>query len=437
MMSVTTPTKKELIQDLRELLEIHRHVTRDLYREKGFYAESSYKELFGNWRTFHDAATGSGTQSGTKSVQSNESVKQELTDDKWDFTLVSRIKSLDELVKQFEVDLSVWAVERFVANSWEMGYKDQEGNAKTQPLYQVKATFVKNKNVEAAIQEIADLKAQYKKSAHWPKRVLKPTGQYGNCLELLIPDLHAGKFAWSKETGGADYDTPTAIATFERAVDSIIAGSFGYKFDEIVLGVGNDALNSDDYNSQTTKGTLVNSDTRYQKTYKAVREMYCRTIERLRQHCKKVVVKVIPGNHDTQSTFTLGDSLECYFHNYDDVEIDNSPSPHKFYRWGNVFLGLTHGDKGKKADYGIWMATERPKDFGETLFREIHIGHTHGLKVDEKFGIRVRTFASLGPADAWHSGNMFVGNLRQAEGIVWNKERGRVAEFVYTEIDEK
>ena len=83
------------------------------------------------------------------------------------------------------------------------------------------------------------------------------------------------------------------------------------------------------------------------------------------------------------------------------------------------------------------MATERPQDFGETLFREIHIGHTHGLKVDEKFGVRVRTFAALCPPDAWHSGNMFVGNLRQAEGIVWNKERGRIAEFVYTEIDEK
>jgi hypothetical protein len=433
MMREIDPTKEELISDLKRLLSGWGTVTRDLYRTKGFFTEGSYKKIFGSWRNFHDAATGSGTQG--VNITEHESVKQELTDDKWDFTLVSRIKSLDELVKQFEVDLSVWAVERFVANSWEMGYKDQDGNAKTQPLYQVKATFVKQKNVEAAIQEIADLKAQYKKSAHWPKRVLKPTGQYGNCLELLIPDLHAGKFAWSKETGGADYDTPTAIETFERAVDSIIAGSFGYKFDEIVLGVGNDALNSDDYNSQTTKGTLVNSDTRYQKTYKAVREMYCRTIERLRQHCNKVVVKVIPGNHDTQSTFTLGDSLECYFHNYDDVEIDNAPSPHKFYRWGKVFLGLTHGDKGKKADYGLWMATERPQDFGETLFREIHIGHTHGLKVDEKFGVRVRTFAALCPPDAWHSGNMFVGNLRQAEGIVWNKERGRVAEFVYTELE--
>ena len=40
--------------------------------------------------------------------------------------------------------------------------------------------------------------------------------------ELLIPDLHAGKFAWHKETLHPDYDTPTAIATYERAVATLL-----------------------------------------------------------------------------------------------------------------------------------------------------------------------------------------------------------------------
>ena len=425
-------TLEQVISNMKWFINQYGKATRDGYREaEGTIPERTWRRYFPTFTDFVEAA------SLPEIVQDTVegSVKQDLHEDKWDFTVVSRIKSLEELVEQFKVDLSIWSVERFVCNSWEMGYTSRDKVANAYPLYQVKATFVLKRNIVDARKEIEDLKKQAIESAHWPELIIKPTSSTGNSLELLIPDLHAGKFAWHRETLHSDYDTPTAIETYSRAVQTILNRSKGYVFDEIVLGVGNDLLNSDDYNSQTTKGTLVNSDTRYQKTYKAVRMMLCRTIEQLRSHCKKVVVKVIPGNHDSQSTFTLGDSLWCYFHNYDDVEIDNEPSPHKFYRWGKVLLGFTHGDKGKKADYGLWMATERPQDFGETIFREIHIGHTHGLKVDEKFGVRVRTFAALCPPDAWHSSEHFVGNLRQAEAIVWNKEQGRIAEFIHTEID--
>jgi hypothetical protein len=421
----------ELISDMKHLIGKYGTVTRDLYRSKGTYSERTWENHFATFKDFVKAA----------SVQPKETSEESYTytDKTADIFLPkTNIHTLEELIEHCNIDLSIWNVEKFVVNKWEMGYtigSGDETKAESIPLFQVKASLSKKQYLVDARQEIEDLKRAAKETAHLPPIIIKSGVSEGNCLEVLIPDLHAGKFAWHKETGHKDYDTPTAIATYEAALQTILERAKGYTFDEIVLGVGNDLLNSDDYNSQTTKGTLVNSDTRYPKTYKAVREMLCRAIEKLRHYCKKVVVKVIPGNHDTVTTFTLGDSLECYFHNYDDVVIDNAPSPHKFYRWGSVFIGFTHGDKGKKSDYGLWMATEHPKDFGETKFREIHIGHTHGLKVDEKFGVRVRTFASLSPADAWHASNMFVGNLQQAEAIVWNKEYGRIAEFIYTQMD--
>jgi len=428
-----TPSKEALITDMKALIGQYSKVTRDFYRKQGSFSEGTWSKFFPTFKDFVEAAVGQTAPS--------EAAKYIFTDTTGEIVLdKTTIHTLPELLEYCEVDLSIWRVERFIVNKWEMGYTTgpkTDRTALSKPLYQVKATLVKKQEIVDARQEIEDLKTLAKESAHWPIVVGKSYLRSGNSLELLIPDLHAGKFAWGKETGHQDYDTPTAIAVYERALANLLgrATVSGYLFDEIVLGVGNDLLNSDDYNSQTTKGTLVNSDTRYQKTYKAVREMLCRAIEKCRMYCNTVVVKVIPGNHDTQSTFTLGDSLECYFHNYVDVEIDNSPSPHKFYRWGKVLLGFCHGDKGKKADYGLWMATERSQDFGETLFREIHIGHTHGLKVDEKFGVRVRTFAALCPPDAWHSAEHFVGNLRQAEAIVWNNEQGRIAEFIHTELD--
>jgi len=430
-MSEPSVTKEQLIEDMKTLIGQYTRVTRDFYRKQGSFSEATWNQYFPTFKDFVDAAIGE--------TEPSEAAKYIFTDTTGEIYLdKTSIHTLEELLEYCKVDLSIWRVDRFIVNKWEMGYTKGRGDDRTahiKPLYQVKANLIKRQDIIDARQEIEDLKILAHESAHWPELVIKPVETMGNCLELLIPDLHAGKFAWHKETGHQDYDTPTAITTYERALGSILSKANGYIFDEIVLGVGNDLLNSDDYNSQTTKGTLVNSDTRYQKTYKAVREMLVRCIERLRPYCKQVVVKVIPGNHDAQSTFTLGDSLDCYFHLYDDVVIDNSPSPHKFYRWGKVLLGFTHGDKGKKSDYGLWMATERPQDFGETLFREIHIGHTHGLKVDEKFGVRVRTFAALCPPDAWHSSEHFVGNLRQAEAIVWHKDQGRIAEFIYTELD--
>lgn len=417
------PNKEELISDLLKVLEKHGTVTRDFYRQTGAFPERIWNKYFPSFKDFKEAATKVVTPSSTGEQFT-------FTDDTLNINIdKTEIHTKEQLIEYCNVDMALWDIERFIANKW-----DAPVAGGKQAMFQVKATFIKKKYIEDARKELEDLKNLYKESAHWPKGILRDNKVFttGNCLELLVPDLHAGKFAWKKETGHQDYDTPTAIATYEAAIDDLLSLADGFIFEEIMLGVGNDLLNSDDYNSQTTKGTLVSSDTRYQKTYKAVREMLCRTIEKLRPYCKRVVVKVIPGNHDTQSCFTLGDSLECYFHNYSDVEIDNAPTPHKFYRWGNVFLGLTHGDKGKKSDYGLWMATEKPTDFGESKFREIHIGHTHGLKVDEKFGVRVRTFAALCPPDAWHSHNMFTGNLMQAEAIVWNKDKGRIAEFIHT-----
>jgi hypothetical protein len=436
MTDVNNTPVEALLADMQALINKYHKVTRDIYRKKGAFPEKVWNKAF---NTFGDFVKAAYEHNSNESAQQTnvEQETQEFVGNTWNISLPkTSIHTLEELLAHCHVDASIWEVERFIVNTWQMGAKIND-QIEVTPLFQVKATLVKRQEIIDARKELDDLIKEAKNfiSPVVYKPVTKSDKSSGNCLELLIPDLHAGKFAWSKETGWADYDTPTAIATYERAVDSILDKASGYVFDEIVLGLGNDLLNSDDYNSQTTKGTLVNSDTRYQKTYVAVRQMVIRTVEKLRHYAKRVIVKVVPGNHDAQSTFTLGDSLYCWFHAYPDVEIDNSPSPHKFYTWGKVLLGFTHGDKGRKADYGIWLATERPVDFGNSKFREVHIGHTHGLKVDEKFGVRVRTFAALCPPDAWHAAEHFVGNLRQAEAIVWNKEQGRIAEFVHRELD--
>ena len=90
-----------------------------------------------------------------------------------------------------------------------------------------------------------------------------------------------------------------------------------------------------------------------------------------------------------------------------------------------------HGDKGKRADFPLLMATEQPQMFGETRWREIHTGHLHQTKTEEWHGVRVRILPSLSAADAWHAAQGFTGQLRNSEAFVWNNKEGLIAQFYY------
>jgi hypothetical protein len=390
-----------------------------------------------------------------------ESAKPELTEqnevnkDHWSISLPkTRIHTLEQLIEYFEIDLAIWEVERFVANKWEVGRKDQKmdwrvvdgvaigykedsGTIFVEPLFQVKAFLKKKVNIVDARKEIEELRKLAKKDARIPKEIKRAGAPSGNMLELCIYDHHWGKLAWGEQTGHDNYDVKIATEIFNKAFNSLLDRTAGLVFDEIWFAVGNDLLNSDDTQGRTTHGTYVATDIRYQKTFKTVRLLITDAIERLRRRAKKVKVIMVSGNHDNLSVWHLGDSLECVFAKYKDVEIDNSPLSYKCHQFGKVMLMFAHGDKGKHEDYPLLMATEHAKMFGETAFREVHTGHTHQLKTTEKHGIRVRILPALCSPDAWHAQNGYVGNLRSSEAFIWNKNEGLIGTAIYTDQDER
>ena len=250
-------------------------------------------------------------------------------------------------------------------------------------------------------------------------------------MELAIPDLHIGKLAWAPETGYGSYDNKIAERLFKDALEGLIARTASFAFERVLFVVGNDLLHADTKAGTTTGGTQLDTDTRYHKTFDIARRMITRAIDRLRE-IAPVKVVVVPGNHDTLSSWHLGDSLECYYHDRPDVIIDNGPNLRKYVHFGKCMLLLTHGDKGKRADYPLVMATEQPKMFGATVHREAHTGHLHQMRVQEHHGVKVRISPALCPPDAWHAENHFVGNQRAAEAFVWHPEDGLVAMAMYT-----
>lgn len=381
--------------------------------------------------------------------------KNVITGDSWDIELPkTTIHTLDQLVSHCKVDLNVWEVERFVVNKWEVVMKPaaytelfvtkdgreipmwQRGEENTdplhEPLYQVKA-FLKKKNLQILVRaELEALKEEFKKQRPPVAYLHDNLPTNGLMLEVAIFDLHFGKQSWPAETLDKPYDIKIAEAMFFRALDKIIERSSGFKYEKVLFVVGQDLLHSNDLESRTANGTIVDSDGRFQKAYVTARKAMVEAIERLKQ-IAPVEVLVVVGNHDKFSAWTLGDSLECYFHNDPNVTISNSPSLRKYVQWGQVGLMVTHGDEGKRQDYPLLFATEKPLVFGNTQYREVHTGHNHTTKTEEFHGVRVRIISSLSTADAWHASKGFKGALRTAESFVWSKDEGLIAQYTYTD----
>jgi hypothetical protein len=403
-------SKETLLADLTAVAEKNGgQVTRNFYRENGEYTEAAWGKEFATFQDFADAAG-----------VNKKGMTSKIDGDDWNvFIPKTTVCSPDAVIKQLKVDTHVWELYRFRAKDLDEGE------------FQISAFFRKRKHIIEILDEIADLKDLAAKGLK--RKILKierPEGVSGNLLEINISDHHFGKLAWPKETGHEPYDVQIAQAMFMRALNTLIERSSGYKFDRILFVIGNDLLNSDNAENTTTKGTVVTTDIRYHKTYRTVRFTLCEAIEKLKK-IAPVTVMVVPGNHDQLAAWHMGDSLECWYRSDPDVTVENDPRYRKYFQFGKVALGFTHGDKG--SDYPMLMASEEPKMWAETQFREIHTGHRHCDKVTEDHGVKVRILPALCPPDDWHAENGYVENQRQAEAFIWNKDQGLIATVLYND----
>lgn len=299
--------------------------------------------------------------------------------------------------------------------------------------YRMKSAADKLEREQSFRAEIEALKTLAKEEIDRKPKAVKTPKDTGILLEIATPDLHVGKLAHSIETGGRPYDVKIAIATFERALEALIARTAMYTPEEILLVAGNDLFNSDSPENETTAGTAVSCDGRFHKTFHHVRNMMVKAVERLRQ-VAKVHILIVPGNHDRTTAYHLGDSLECYFHDDPQVRVTNTPATRKYVEWGSCLLGFCHGDEGRRTEFAQLMAVENPEAWGRTKFREVHTGHYHKQQLEEFHGVRVRILSALCPADDWHSAQGYVGAIRQAEAFVWSRTEGLLS-IVYFNDD--
>ena len=339
----------------------------------------------------------------------------------------SRIKTLEQLLEVAEVDLQKYHVDKFNVNKWEVSAQI-DGQMVTEELFQVKASLVKNKALQIRKRIIDELHQDFKN--HSPKAI-KRTHTGGNyMLEVNIFDLHFGKLCWNGETG-EDYDTKIASKRFHSAIDDLIQKASVYNISKILFPIGNDFFNSDNHKNTTTNLTPQDEDLRWMKTFRNGRKLIVEGIEKLMQ-VADVDVVIVQGNHDFERSYYLGDSIDAWFRNNQNVTINNDATPRKYVKYGQNLIGLTHGNNEKTSELPLLMASEKKQMWSETKFHEWHLGHLHHKKqfqfqsVAEQKGCTIRYMRSLSGTDAWHNLKGYVQNIQSAESFIWHKTDGLV-----------
>lgn len=129
--------------------------------------------------------------------------------------------------------------------------------------------------------------------------------------------------------------------------------------------------------------------------------------------------------HGNSKMFYVGDVVDAWFHNNDNVIVNNNMHPFKFHHYGNNLIMYEHGEL-KTQDYPLIMATEVPRLFAETKYREVHCGHFHKEMLNEFRGVKVRYLPSIAPNSQWEKKSGYK-HLRAAQGLVWHQRDGLVS----------
>lgn len=249
-----------------------------------------------------------------------------------------------------------------------------------------------------------------------------PTISAPDLLALYpVADAHVGMLAWGAETG-EDYDTRIASA---RICDWMqrVSAAMPPADTAVILDIG-DLVHADDSTNQTPSGKHnLDVDTRYYRTLDVVIwTMVQATDIALRKH-KKVIVAVIPGNHDPHVSGAVLFSLAAHYRDEPRVEVVKKPGEFFIMEWGKVLLAAHHGDKAKANRLVLNLADRWPEMWGRTRHRFLFTGHLHHHKSEDIGGVQWEQLRALTAKDAYAISHAYSARA-QLQGIVYHKEEG-------------
>jgi hypothetical protein len=300
---------------------------------------------------------------------------------------------------------------------------------------QYKISFVpKEGSAEITAQEYADQFSEFVKG--WTPPVFPQYVRHESELlaTVSVADWHHGKQVWGNEISGKgeNWDIHESRDAFEKYISYAIDVLSDTMLDTVVIEAHGDFFNVDNVYNTTLSGTQQSEDSRFIKTQCYAENMMVNAIAGFRALANRVVVLIVPGNHDATRILLLGRYLEAFFRNDSGVEVMCDPTPRKKIRWGRTLLAYSHEMKGNvvQSMFSLW-----PEDCGQCKDLVMNVGHLHQQKelcttlMYEQY-VRIVQHPAMVPRDAWSDSEGYA-HVRGGLIRVFDKRLGQISEYMY------
>ena len=217
---------------------------------------------------------------------------------------------------------------------------------------------------------------------------------------INIGDAHIGMLAHEAETG-ANFDLKIAERELCAAI-SLLIDETG-QHERCVINDLGDATHYENFAGVTeASGNPLDYDGRYPKMIRTYIRIMRFIIEKALSRFQTVDVIVNQGNHSRTNDVWMAELLRAAYGHTGRVNVLDNDNVFIGYRMGNTFVMTHHSDKCKPDQLAGVMATDFRKDWGETEYRYIDIGHIHHRMTSKEHpGVMIESFNILANADKY------------------------------------
>ena len=224
------------------------------------------------------------------------------------------------------------------------------------------------------------------------------------------------------------FDLHFGINSFDNMqpyLDEILEIINSHPFEKIVIEIGGDILHSDFLKkTQTVRGTqLDHVDTI--KAWNDAAEFVKGIIEPAIENSETTELRAIGGNHDFSMQWGFIEMIKA---RYPQLDVFNPGTYRQVFTYGRVGILLAHGDTAKNRLSQLF-ASEYPKEWASSIWREEHTGHFHTEVVKDENGAIHREFGTPKPNDGYETRNGFTMNSKTMKALEYD-ENGLLAEYV-------
>lgn len=217
---------------------------------------------------------------------------------------------------------------------------------------------------------------------------------------IQIGDAHLGMLAHANEVG-EHFDLKIA--------EQELCAAIGLLIDELpscermVINDLGDFTHYENFEGETQASRhRLDCDTRFPKMIKVYSRVMRFIVDKALTKAKHVDVIVNQGNHSRTNDIWMAELLRVAYGHTGRVHVLNNDSVFIVYRMGNTLVMTHHSDKCRPAQLAHVMTNDFRKDYGETEFHYVDIGHVHhGMVMKEHPGIFIESFNHLAALDKW------------------------------------